>query len=115
MSSILESFKIWEKIPVKLRRKIRLFHSFDDFNGQNVIFVTHDDQAYGIGSNGFAALGLGTRKPLSTPEKIPGLCDLDIQQIATGWAFAAAITGDSEVYSWGNNYSGELGRLDSPT
>ena len=44
------------------------------------------------------------------PKKIPELCHKNIQQFFIGRFFELGITSDNQVYGWGNNTCGQLGR-----
>ncbi|CAG2162909.1 unnamed protein product [Oppiella nova] len=92
----------------KVIYEIKLFHAFDDKRKYNLIFVTNDDQVYGMGANYWGTLGLGHNQYTTQPELIPELCNQKIRQFVNGMDFILAITENDHVYSWGINDSGQL-------
>ncbi|CAG2176191.1 unnamed protein product, partial [Oppiella nova] len=42
-----------------MKQDIQLFYVFDDSIGYNILFVTKDDQVFGLGVNSAGQLGLG--------------------------------------------------------
>ncbi|XP_054158982.1 RCC1 and BTB domain-containing protein 1-like, partial [Oppia nitens] len=110
-SKILTKFDICSKIPENFRRKVKLFHVFDDEFGFNLLFVTRDDDlVYGLGANWFGSLGLGHDQAVDAPELIPELCHHRVRQFVCGFTFVLAVTDDNRVYSWGIDNKGQLGR-----
>ena len=49
MTKIFDSFSIFERVDNNLKQKINLFHTFDDIQGYNVLFITSDDEVYALG------------------------------------------------------------------
>ncbi|CAG2110814.1 unnamed protein product, partial [Medioppia subpectinata] len=91
-------------------KNIKLFHVFDDHKGYNVLFVTHEDLVYGLGSNYLGALGLGHNRAVKSAQIIPQLCYKTIRQFVNGYDFVLCITGDHCVYGWGCNGWAQLAR-----
>ena len=89
---------------------VKCFHIFDDSNGFNILFVTTDDKVYSFGSNQFGVCGLGHNKNVKYPEIISELCDKNIHQFHNGYTFALGLTCANELYGWGFNNSGQLGK-----
>ena len=69
-----------------------------------------DGNLYSWGSNGTGALGRETNQ---TPENRPGIVTpptgVRFTQFSTGSGFSLALGSDGNLYSWGNNGTGELG------
>ena len=80
--------------------------------------IDSDGNLYSWGSNGDGRLG---RTPSSTtPADRPGIVDppdgvTSFTQASAGKLFSIAIGSDGNLYSWGNNDSGQLGRDTSTT
>ena len=67
--------------------------------------------AWGRGPHGELGLGSPTGPGVTAPQPTPALVQLPdgIRQITASATAAGAITSDGEVYTWGNNTSGQLG------
>ncbi|CAG2166620.1 unnamed protein product [Oppiella nova] len=82
-------------------------HVFDDIHGYNIIYVTNDDQVYGMGTNVSGQLGLGhatSKKRVHTWGR-----NGKGQLASCGNYHALALTGKGSVYGWGFNGDGEVG------
>ena len=110
MSELLNRFEIFSKIGEEIKQKIKIFHVFNDKNGQNLLFITSDDKVYGFGSNYSGCCGLGHNSVVNEPQIIPELCHKNIQQFFIGGSFILGLNNDNKVYAWGRNYYGQLGR-----
>ena len=110
MSDLLKRFKIFSKISEEIKQGIKLFHVFDDKNGLNVLFITSDDKVFGFGSNHSGCCGLGHNSVVNEPQIIPELCHKNIKQFYIGEVFILGLNSDNQVYGWGGNCCGELGR-----
>ncbi|CAG2170152.1 unnamed protein product [Oppiella nova] len=110
MSSIVKKLSICDKIPEKTKQAISLLYAFDDSEGDNILFITTDDCVYGMGANTLGALGLGHNRLVLSPQLIPELSHQEIQHFVNGFDFVLAINAERQVYSWGHNSSGQLGR-----
>ncbi|CAG2101268.1 unnamed protein product, partial [Medioppia subpectinata] len=94
-----------------IKQNISLFHVFiDSHNERNILYVTADDTAYGLGANSDGCLGLGHDRAVQLAQQIPQLSLKRIQQFATGATFALALDATNCIYSWGKNEHGQLGR-----
>jgi alpha-tubulin suppressor-like RCC1 family protein len=77
--------------------------------------VTSTGQLYAFGDNEYGQLGsainVGTVNPNPTPRRVvlPGATG-PVVQVAAGRAHSLAVTSTGQVYSFGENESGELGR-----
>ncbi|XP_054155604.1 uncharacterized protein LOC128954064 [Oppia nitens] len=113
-SSILDSFRICEKIPQTIKSKIKLFYvfnyTFDRNVYENILFMTDERQVYGMGGNENGSLGLGNDIPQESPQLVRKLRGLNIKQFAHGMDFFMALTHDGGVYGWGKNPHGQLAR-----
>ena len=65
-----------------------------------------DVYAWGDGSNG--RLGLGDVYPRMSPTRVPGLSGA--VRVAAGAGHAAAVTATGEIFTWGRDGDGQLGR-----
>ncbi|CAG2163403.1 unnamed protein product, partial [Oppiella nova] len=82
----------------------------DHNSKKNIIFITNNDSAYGLGGNASGCLGLGHNDEVKTPQIITELCRKRIQKIINGNTFVLAINNRNHVFSWGHNNRGQLGR-----
>lgn len=82
--------------------------------------LTSDGRVYSFGNGDWGQLGLGSPKnfhekaedktPVVTvPSQVTAIADKTVVSIATGYAYAMALTSDHEVYFWGNNNHGQSG------
>ena len=110
MYESLENIEICSKINEEIKINIRFLHVFDDINGYNVLFITSDDKVFGFGSNCFGCFGLGHNSVVNEPQIIPELCHKNIEQFFIGWSFILGLNSYKQVYGWGNNEQGQLGR-----
>ena len=110
MSDIFNRFEVFEKVDQILKQRIKIFHVFDDKNGYNVLFITSDDKVYGFGQNIFGCCGLGHNNVVEEPQLIPELCQKSVKQFFIGYDFVMAINNDNQVFGWGRNDWGQLGR-----
>ena len=107
MKISLDQFEICSKIEPKLKKVVKAFHVFDDFNGLNILFITSDDKVYGFGQNTWGCCGLGHSNFVNEPQVIPELCHKNIK-FFIGYDFVLALNSVGQVFSWGNNYFGQL-------
>ena len=110
MTDIFNRFEVFEKVDQNLKQKIRLFHVFDDIKGHNVLFVTSDDEVFGLGQNSFGCCGLGHNSVVNEPQVIPELCHKNVKQFFIGRTFYLALNSNNQVFSWGRNDWGQLAR-----
>ena len=105
----LEKFKISERIDENLKCIIKYFHIFKPRSVHNILFITVDDKAFGIGSNDWGVLGFGNMQKVTKPQIIPELCDQRVIEFRVGFNFVLALTSENKLYSWGANERGQLG------
>ena len=74
------------------------------------MFITSDDKVFGFGSNTFGCCGLGHNSVVNEPQVITELCNKNIKQFFIGWYFILALSSDHQLYGWGQNNWGQLGR-----
>lgn len=75
--------------------------------------ITTDNQVYAWGRNGLGELGLGDNTDKIVPTKNDFLSALNIKQIIAGYNESFALTEEGDVYTWGYNWSGDLGMGDT--
>lgn len=89
------------KFEAKLKKVIGGMH--------HTLFLDVNGNVYAMGSHRYGGLGLGKiDADLKTPAKIPDL--KDIVDIAANTNVSYAIDKNGKVYSWGSNYSKQLGQ-----
>jgi alpha-tubulin suppressor-like RCC1 family protein len=70
--------------------------------------VGTDGSVWAWGTNGTGELGLGAPGPhMTTPTPVPGLTGFS--DVAAGHSFSVALKNDGTVWSWGYNFSAQLG------
>ena len=74
------------------------------------IFATDDGNVYGTGDNSTGQLGLGHNNAIYDYQVIDKLKNLKILEFIDGNCFMYARTEDNQVFSWGGNVWGQLGR-----
>ena len=109
MSELINSLEIFDEIPIKLKKVIKSLYVFDDWKGNNVLFVTLNDKVFGFGSNYCGVCGFGHQMVVNEPKIIEELCDKSVIQFYNGYGFAFALTSDNKLYGWGSNEFGQLG------
>ena len=71
--------------------------------------ITGDGKLYMWGSNSHGQLGDGTSKDARTPVRPKLEEDVKVKQVALGNQHTVALSTDGQVYTWGENYAGQLG------
>ena len=99
-SNILKPFSISKRIEI-LKSFIKYFHVFNNEKGSNMLFVTNDNNVYGIGKNYYGCCGLGHNNLVSSPQPIQELCYVDVIKFYNGYYFTMALTKDNVLYVWG--------------
>lgn len=75
----------------------------------HTLFLDTKGRVYAVGSHRYGSLGLGKiEADLSAPKPIPGLTS--IVDIAANTNVSYAIDESGKVFSWGTNYSKQLGQ-----
>ena len=71
--------------------------------------IGSDGELYTWGQNQFGQLGDGTYENKSTPTKITFPNGVKPTKISSGFSFSIAIGDDGNLYTWGDNFKGQLG------
>jgi alpha-tubulin suppressor-like RCC1 family protein len=83
------------------------------------LVLTNCGEVYAWGSNYYGQIGNGCNNNQVIPIKVKGFNNERVVMISCGWGHSMALTECGHVYSWGANYSGQLGvrkkTLNSPT
>ncbi|XP_054155080.1 probable protein kinase DDB_G0291133 [Oppia nitens] len=110
IGKFLRKFPLNNKLDY-YRNSIRLLHC----DGRNIWFVTLvGDQVYAIGQNSMGILGIGftNNQPVcDQPIPVRELSGKRISKFQFGLTFGLCLTSDHQLYSWGSNRCGQLGRL----
>jgi alpha-tubulin suppressor-like RCC1 family protein len=69
-----------------------------------------DGKAYAWGDGAGGRLGTGDAFPRTSPTAIGGLGDAVVSRVAAGEGHAAAVTAEGQLWTWGTNDHGQLGR-----
>ena len=69
--------------------------------------LTKNGKVYSFGNNAHGELGLGHRKGIHTPKRIPNL--KDIAYISAGTFHSLCITKTGEMYGFGSNHLEKIG------
>jgi alpha-tubulin suppressor-like RCC1 family protein len=77
--------------------------------GLHSIALASDGKVYTWGYNVFGQLGNGTNTDSNVPVAVTGLSGETITAIASGKDHSFALASDGTVYTWGDNYYGQLG------
>ncbi len=104
----LDHFEICSKIEPKLKKVVKAFHVFDDYKGLNVLFITSDDNVYGLGRNSFGCCGLGHNSVVNEPQVIPELCHKSVNQFFIGSSFVLALNSKGQLFGWGRDDWGQV-------
>ncbi|CAG2111217.1 unnamed protein product [Medioppia subpectinata] len=120
-TELLAKFSICDNIPRGTRTRIKLLHVFRDFDTEfDALYVTRDDMVYALGANQYGCLGLGHNQRVATPRPVPELCHRSVQYFANGLSAVFAVTASAaataghDIYSWGHDMWGQLGRETRP-
>ncbi|XP_077157025.1 putative E3 ubiquitin-protein ligase HERC6 isoform X2 [Paroedura picta] len=71
--------------------------------------VCSNGRVFSWGAGTFGQLGTGGLKDRLTPKRIDGLSTCKIIQVACGLYHSIVLTKDGRVFSWGQNFHGQLG------
>jgi len=83
-------------------------NKYIDAGNEHSLILMSDGRVYGCGSNEYGQLGFHNYNNYVTPVLIPKLSDKVIQ-LAAGYKCSSVLTIEGNVYSFGNNYHGQLG------
>ncbi|BES96813.1 Hypothetical protein chromosome condensation (RCC1) and BTB (POZ) domain containing protein [Nesidiocoris tenuis] len=102
----LEGFPLMNRLMEHELHEIKSFTLFDNENGIGLIYVTKDDEVFGVGANGrYNLLGVSGHfykcERVERPVRIEGLCGKEIVSISMGCTIGAAIDATGRVYTWG--------------
>ncbi len=99
----------FEKIPFDKPVK------YVESDGANhTLIIDRDGLVYAVGENLYGELGIENINPYSSLVKFMQIPNLkDIVSVKCGVFFSLALDSYGNVYSWGNNYHGELGLGDN--
>eukprot|EP00050_Salpingoeca_kvevrii_P012954 m.25920 g.25920 ORF g.25920 m.25920 type:complete len:345 (+) comp4507_c0_seq1:230-1264(+) len=80
------------------------------------LLVTNDGSVFAQGDNRVGQLGLGHVEPVEEPTLVELLAGVAVVAVACGGQHSLALAGTGDVYSFGSNKHGQLGRddVDSP-
>ena len=106
--SNITNWSVLHKLKPQVVNKIKFCSIFGD-SGNEVLLVTDDDRVLAFGANRYGCLGLGHNQEVSEPQVIDELCFKQVVDIAYGYKHVVVLTGQGDIYSWGNNSFGQLG------
>ena len=102
----LNSFEILRNIKdCDLKSIIKSFYVFE----RNTLFVTIDDKVFGFGYYISGFCGQRYDGGMVEPIVITELCDKNVIEFFNGDDFVLCLTSDNKLFSWGENYCGQLG------
>ena len=78
----------------------------------HTLFLTLSGELYACGSNRFGELGFDDEKSRPRPVRVVLPARVNLVAIACGSFHSLAISHDHQLYSWGSNSHGQLGRSD---
>ena len=106
MSSFVNHFSVFQDFSQEFKQNIKLFHVFEYIT----YCVTNDDKVYGFRENICEYLGYNQNNDNKSYVLIQELCDKRIEEFFGNFDAFFARTVTNEIYSWGMNFDGELGR-----
>ena len=77
---------------------------------QFTLFLSETGKVYVCGSTKFSGLKTARDRLITTPEEIEELSHSFIEDIAVGPEHVLALSATGQLFAWGNNSSGQLGR-----
>ena len=101
------------KIPESFIQDIMFYNIVHNHRGSNkfsILFVTNNDQVYGLGDNSCGQLGLGHNYDNKAIQEVLALKHKQIKQLSSNGECHFAMSHDNSLYSWGWNKHGQLGR-----
>jgi len=100
------STRLLSKIITK--EKVRLMSCGSNFS----IFVTENNEMFGVGSNTDGRFGLNWNNGTAVPQKIEFSFSKVIKQLSCGTNHSLLLTNEAQVYCTGSNEFGQLGLVD---
>ena len=110
MSQFINTFRSFQNFPQELKQDIQNFHVFDHTSLRVAYCVTNDDKVYGFGGYVREYLGYNEFNENMSYVLIQELCDKRIEQFFGLFNLFFARSETNEIYSWGKNDHGLLGR-----
>lgn len=102
--------QLWDVVAISAGNNFSLALTRDGNPDDGIIVAT---EVYAFGADNVEQLGLGAgNNSTAVPTVIPGLSGLDVSAISAGYNHSLALTGDGDVYSFGDNFAGKLGHND---
>ncbi|KAM9812971.1 RCC1 and BTB domain-containing protein 2-like [Syngnathus typhle] len=100
---------VFALLPPEELRLIRQACVFGS-GGNEALYVTVNDEVFGLGTNCSGCLGLGDLQSTIEPRRINVLCGKKIVSLSYGTGpHVVVATSDGEVYAWGHNGYSQLG------
>ncbi len=98
--NIGDGTQIDRETPVKVKNLTKIKRIAASFGG-HCLAVNTDGKVWAWGNNDYGQLGIGTKENELTPVMIDKLTQ--IEDIAVGYNFSAALDKEGNVWTWGNN------------
>ncbi|CAH2224090.1 Hypothetical predicted protein [Pelobates cultripes] len=78
--------------------------------GNEVLYVTKNDEVFVIGTNSSGCLGIGDAQSTIEPRRLDALCGKKIVSLSCGSGpHVVAVTSEGDIFSWGHNAYSQLG------
>ncbi|XP_063282088.1 RCC1 and BTB domain-containing protein 2 isoform X2 [Pelobates fuscus] len=78
--------------------------------GNEVLYVTKNDEVFVIGTNSSGCLGIGDAQSTIEPRRLDALCGKKIVSLNCGSGpHVVAVTSEGDIFSWGHNAYSQLG------
>ena len=74
------------------------------------LVLSQSGEVFSWGRNNYGQIGIASNHNQLTPTKVPGFNGQLISAISAGSAHSLALTESGQVYGWGNNAFGQLGK-----
>lgn len=101
-------YVILERITKRNKFDVKLLFIFGN-KGQEVLFITKNDDVFAFGKNIYGRLGFGHINSIDAPEIVIDLCRKNIIEFANGSGHVVAKSKDGQTFCWGYNASGQMG------
>jgi len=76
---------------------------------EHVLALSSDGTVWSWGGNSKGQVGAPFNVAIKTPTRVAGLAGLPVTQVSAGDEYSLAVGPNGQVFSWGDNYNGELG------